>query len=91
MIYSNIKHYKFYVREQLLNNIEKYGFKKNDSNLFRDYLYVNTCETIQNRIYIHQDLHLSFGNINSSTLSVIFDLIKNDIIYKVEENKKIRK
>ena len=83
MIYSKIKYYKFYVREPLLNNVEKYGFEKNDSNLFKDYLYVNKCGTIQNRIYIHQDLHLSFGNINSSTLSVIFDLIKNDIIYKI--------
>lgn len=80
MIYSNIKHYKFYIKEGKLNQLEKYGFIKNDSNLFSDYLYINRCETIQNRIFVYKDLHLGFGNINSSTLKVIYDLIKDDVL-----------
>lgn len=85
MIYSTNKRYKFYVKSDKLKELEKYGFIKNHSSLFKEYLYVNRCETIQNRIFVYTDLHLSFGNINSSTLSVIFDLIKDDIIRKEEE------
>jgi hypothetical protein len=84
MIYSHIKHYKFYIKKDKLSQLEKYGFIKNDSSLFSDYLYVNRCETIQNRIYVHKDLHLSFGNINSSTLNVIYKLIKENILESIE-------
>lgn len=80
MVYSNIKHYKFYIKKDKLLLLENYGFIRNDSSLFGEYLYINRCETIQNRIFVYKDLHLGFGNINSSTLNVIYNLIKDNIL-----------
>ena len=85
MIYSNIKHYKFYIKKDKLNQLEKYGFIKNDSSLFKEYLYINKCGTIQNRLYVYRDLRLRYGNINSATLKVLYDLIKDNILEYEED------
>lgn len=65
--------------------LKEYGFVKVDSYLFNRYLYVNRCKTIQNRIYVYQDLHIAFGNINKTVLDTLYDLIKDNIIEKVDE------
>lgn len=76
----NREYLRLYVKKDKINNLQDYGFIKNDSNLFKDYIYINTCNTIQNRIFIHQDLHLSFGNINKLVLRTLYYMIKDNIL-----------
>ena len=64
--------------------IEKLGFVYCDYSLFPNILYINQCNTPQNRIFIYKDLHLRFGNINKNVLDTLYDLIKADLVEKVE-------
>lgn len=72
----------FYINKDKLDLLEKYGFMKINDGLFPRFLYIANCGTIQNRIFVYKDLSLHFNNIDSRTLSVIYDLIKNDVIRK---------
>lgn len=71
----------FYVRKNKIDQLEKYGFYKNTSYLWNNYTYISTCNTFQNRIFVCKDLHMQFNNINSNVLKIIYDMIKDDIIY----------
>jgi len=72
------------IKKNKVKELAKYGFLQNDSKLFDRYLYINKCNTIQNRIFVYKDLHLRFGNINQKVLNTLYDMIQDGIVEKVE-------
>ena len=63
-----------------------YGFEYcGDCRWLRRYAYVSRCGTTTNRIWVKRDKILSFNNPTNKVFNVLYDLIKADLVEKVEE------
>lgn len=76
------------IREDIeLNVLEKYGFEKwTGKNGCNRYAYIYDCNgktTI--KLVVHKDKTIRIVNFNSNVVNLIYDLIKADLIEKVDE------
>lgn len=76
------------IREDVdLKELEKFGFEKwTRENCCNRYAYIYDCNgktTI--KLVIHKDKTIRIVNFNSNVVKLIYDLIKADLIVKVEK------
>lgn len=68
-----------------LKELEKYGFYYNGYGFTnKNYSYISRCGSYVNKIFIHKDRHLSFNNPTNKVFNVLYDLIKDDLVERVE-------
>lgn len=62
-----------------------YGFEYcGGTSWLKKYSYVSSCGTITNRIWVRQDRILSFNNPTNKVFNVLYDLIKDGLVEKVD-------
>ena len=70
-----------------LEELEKYGFEKlTRESCCNKYAYIYDCNgktTI--KLVVHKDKTIRIVNFNSKVVNLIYDLIKADLVVKVEE------
>ena len=68
-----------------LKELDKYGFEYcGGTRWLEKYSYVSRCGTTTNRIWVRQDRILSFNNTTNKVLNVLYDLINDGLVEKVE-------
>ena len=69
-----------------LKELDKYGFEYcGGTRWLRKYSHTSRCGTTTYRIWIKQDRVLSFNNPTNKVLNVLYDLIKDGLVEKVEQ------
>ena len=68
-----------------LKELEKFEFYYNGYGFTnKKYSYISKCGSLVNKIFIRKDRCLSFNNPTNKVFNIIYDLIKADLVEKVE-------
>ena len=72
-----------------LKELEKYGFYCNQCRFTnKNYSYISRCNSYVNKLFVHDDRHLSFNNPSFEVYDVLFDMISDGLIEKVKNKRK---